>query len=163
MKSFRNNGAVGALLDEYEKALTELYQVILPIHDDELTMIVDADTKDPDCKSIQTILAHVVRSGYAYVIYVRNHLGEKIEFKERKYFDTVQPYIEALKKMFEYNIRLFEDYPNLELETHDPDLKIKTNWGQYYDVEQIFEHAIVHILRHRRQIERFLLKIKNPN
>ena len=37
---------------------------------------------------------------------------------------------------------------------------IKTEWGQEYDFEQLLEHAIVHILRHRRQIERFLIKIK---
>jgi len=32
-------------------------------------------------------------------------------------------------------------------------------WGQRYDEDQILEHAIGHILRHRRQIERFLLRI----
>jgi hypothetical protein len=33
-----------------------------------------------------------------------------------------------------------------------------TAWGQVYDFEQFMEHAIVHVLRHRRQIERFLIK-----
>ena len=28
-------------------------------------------------------------------------------------------------------------------------------WGVLYNLEQLLEHAIVHILRHRRQIERF--------
>ena len=32
-------------------------------------------------------------------------------------------------------------------------------WRQQYDVEQLFEHAIVHVLRHRRQIERFIQKM----
>ena len=39
--------------------------------------------------------------------------------------------------------------------------KIITSWGQSYDFEQLFEHAIVHILRHRRQIERFLIKMNS--
>ena len=33
--------------------------------------------------------------------------------------------------------------------------KMKVSWGQEYDLEQLLEHAIVHILRHRRQVERF--------
>ena len=35
-------------------------------------------------------------------------------------------------------------------------LQIRSGWGPLYDFEQLFEHAIVHVLRHRRQIERFL-------
>ena len=30
--------------------------------------------------------------------------------------------------------------------------------GQSYDAEQLLEHAIVHILRHRRQIEKFKIQ-----
>lgn len=37
---------------------------------------------------------------------------------------------------------------------------IHTGWGVTYDLEQLLEHAIVHILRHRRQIERFMLQEK---
>jgi hypothetical protein len=35
-------------------------------------------------------------------------------------------------------------------------LEIQAPWGPVYDLEQMLEHAIVHVLRHRRQIERFL-------
>jgi hypothetical protein len=35
-------------------------------------------------------------------------------------------------------------------------VSMKVRWGPTYDLEQLLEHAIVHILRHRRQIERFL-------
>ena len=34
------------------------------------------------------------------------------------------------------------------------EIKIDTKWGMTYNLEQLLEHAIVHILRHRRQIER---------
>ena len=57
--------------------------------------------------------------------------------------------------MFNYNLLLFEDYPNLELCENDYTKKILVRWGQTYDVEQLLEHAIVHILRHRLQIELF--------
>ena len=35
--------------------------------------------------------------------------------------------------------------------------------GQVYNIEQIAEHAIVHILRHRRQIEKFKLALRLKN
>ena len=34
-------------------------------------------------------------------------------------------------------------------------VKMIVRWGPQYDLEQLLEHAIVHILRHRRQIEKF--------
>ena len=33
---------------------------------------------------------------------------------------------------------------------------INSRWGVVYNVEGLLEHAIVHILRHRRQIEKFI-------
>lgn len=44
------------------------------------------------------------------------------------------------------------------MEEFDQAKKINTKWGQQYDVEQMLEHAIVHILRHRRQIKNALIK-----
>jgi uncharacterized damage-inducible protein DinB len=158
-KSYRDNGAVGALLDEYERALNELQALIATISSDQLVHLADPHTDDPDCRSIQTILTHVVRAGYGYAIAIRKHQGEQLAYMERKTHPTIAAYQEALQRMFAYNEQLFTDYPNLQLEENDPHKKIKVSWGQLYDVEQLMEHAIVHILRHRRQIERFLLRM----
>jgi uncharacterized protein YlzI (FlbEa/FlbD family) len=57
--------------------------------------------------------------------------------------------------MYEYSLNFFQNHPTLEMEQIDNDQTIKVNWGQCYDVEQLMEHAIVHVLRHRRQIEKF--------
>lgn len=159
MKIYRTNGAVGALLDEYEKALHELLDVISTISQHQLTTIVDAATDDPDCRSIQTILTHVVRSGYGYAIVIRKWLGEDLEYRQSQLLDSAEAYKNALSEMFQYNVKLFDDYPNIVLEEMDNSKKINVRWGQQYDVEQLMEHAIVHVLRHRRQIERFLLKL----
>jgi uncharacterized damage-inducible protein DinB len=160
MKRFRNNGAIGALLDEYEKAVQELKEVIDSFSTEELKQIVDKTTEDPDCVSIQSILNHVIRAGYNYVVAIRNNLGEQIKYRSTETFGTINHYQSELTKMFEYNVELFSDYPNIKLEEYDNDKKINVRWGQQYDVEQLFEHAIVHVLRHRRQIERFYIKIK---
>ncbi|WP_053970364.1 DinB family protein [Mangrovimonas sp. ST2L15] len=161
MKSYRDQGAIGAILDEYKKALTELENVISNLSDTDLTVIVDYATPDPDCKSIQTILTHVIRSGYCYVIEIRKSLGENIDFIERKKLNSVEAYKKALRDMFRYNEQFFKDYPNIQIEELHSEKKILVNWGQLYDIEQLFEHAIVHILRHRRQIERFKLQLKS--
>ena len=69
---YRTNGAIGALLDEYERAIKDLKSVLSTVTDTELITIVDTQTDDEDCRSIQTIMAHVVRSGYGYAITVRS-------------------------------------------------------------------------------------------
>jgi uncharacterized damage-inducible protein DinB len=153
---YRNNGAVGALLDEYERAIKDLKKVLKKVSPEQLVRIVDSTTDNEDCRSIQTILAHLVRSGYGYAIYVRRYKGENIDFRQTQLRDSIEEYVHALDAMFQYNVQLFEDYPNSDLEEFDNAKKVPVRWGQMYDVEQLFEHAIVHILRHRRQIERFL-------
>jgi DNA-directed RNA polymerase subunit L len=35
-------------------------------------------------------------------------------------------------------------------------LSFTVSWGATYDPESMLEHAIVHLLRHRRQVERWL-------
>ena len=160
MKKYRDNGAIGALLDEYEKAVTELRDLLESITDTELMIVVDPTTKDPDCQSIQTILTHVVRAGYTYAIYVRKAQGESLDFRERLPLNSIKEYQKELQIMFQYNEYLFIEYPNLPLETFEQKDKMLTAWNQHYDIEQLFEHAIVHILRHRRQIERFLIILR---
>ena len=161
MPQYRNQGAVGALLDEYEKAIADLKKVIVPLSFTQLTTIVDSETEDKDCRSIQTILSHVVRSGYGYAIYVRKWKGEDVAFRENILLDSTDLYIKELDEMFAFNEQLFKDYPDLKIEEFEESKKIHVRWKQTYDVEQLFEHAIVHVLRHRRQIERFLLKLKS--
>jgi len=159
--NFRNNGAIGALLDEYEKTIIDLQKVITTVSNNELVTIVDEITEDPDCKSIQTVLIHVISSGYNYVVVIRNYLGESIKYKEGILLNSIEEYATELEKMFQYNVQLFEDYPNIEIENYNNEKKIVVRWGQRYDVEQLLEHAIVHVLRHRRQIEKFLLILRS--
>jgi len=156
---YRDNGAIGALLDEYERSISELISVIKEISNQQLSTIIDHETKDEDCRSIQTILTHIVGAGYAYAHYIRTHQGENIARYNRTHLDTARQYIDALHKMFLDTENLFQTHPTIALEESNQDKKMHVSWGQYYDVEQLMEHAIVHILRHRRQIERFILKL----
>ena len=160
MNKFRSNGAVGALLDEYDKAIDELILVIKNISDVQLALIMDNETKDSDCISIGSILNHVNCAGRNYLLEIRKSCGEHVLFNSNNTRVRTHDYIMDLEELKWMNNQLFEDYPNLILETNETHQKMKVRWGQTYDVEQLFEHAIVHILRHRRQIERFLLLIE---
>jgi len=147
---------ITALLGEYKKALDELIRVIKPLDDIRLAVVVDHETTDPDCKSIQTVLTHVVRSGYGYTVYIENFLGHNKTRPERVTLSSADQYIDQLNAVFEYCLNFFRNNPNLAIEEMDNSKKINVDWGQQYDIEQLMEHAIVHILRHRRQIEHFI-------
>lgn len=159
IKTYRDNGAYGALLDEYERCVNEMKNLIKHISQNELTAIVDHRTTDTDCRSIQTVLTHVVQSGYNYAITIRKHNGEQLEYRDTITLANTSDYFKALSDMMEYTVQMMNDYPDMELEESDNSKKLTTRWGQMYNVEQLLEHAIVHILRHRRQIERFLLRL----
>ena len=155
-KQFRTNGAAGALMDVYENVLRELQFVISDITNDELKHIADPLTKDVNCRSVQTVLAHVIKAGHNYVIAIRNNLGEDNKFHEIVLLDSIPKYNNGIEELIRFTEKLFNDFPGLQLEVFNNEDKIVSRWGQQYDAEQLLEHAIVHVMRHQRQIERFL-------
>lgn len=161
MNSARNQNAVTALLAEYEKTIIILQDLIEDISDTDLAFVVDPNTANTDCKSIQTILAHVVSSGYSYNIYIQKWKGKNIERPVKTNRATVSEYKNDLDKVIQFTYDTFSNITDNELEECDNTKKINTSWEQIYDIEQLMEHAIVHILRHRRQIEKFKTALKS--
>lgn len=159
-RTYRDNGAAGALLDEYQRAIDELKSILSTVSNQELLTQVDFNTEDQDCISIQSILAHVVKAGRNYVVIIRKGFGEELADPVIEPLDSIDAYQLAIDAMFKYNELLFEDYPQMQVKGQMDVSKMVVSWGQEYDIEQLVEHAIVHILRHRRQIERFLLKLR---
>lgn len=154
-------GAVGALLDEYERAILDLSQTISDLTEHELTTVVDTTTQDSCCKSVQSILAHVVNSGYAYAIDIRQLSGEQIEYPDDIFRTSVSDYQKDFSDFFLFTVDTFKNITDQQLEQSDNEKKIQTPWGQVYDIEQITEHSIVHVLRHRRQIEKFKIQLRD--
>jgi uncharacterized damage-inducible protein DinB len=152
-KSYRS-GAIGALMDEYERAASELSSLIERIPEDEFVRVVDAQTKDDDCRSVQTIMSHVVRAGYGYADYIREQFAIASTRPENKLLSR-QESLEQLDAALLYTVQTLEGRWEMSGEEIS-DTVIKSRWGAVYDVEGLLEHAIVHILRHRRQIEKFI-------
>jgi uncharacterized damage-inducible protein DinB len=160
MNTNKNKNAVNVLLSEYRKVIVELQNVIQNIPPEKLVLTILPETDNEDCKSIQTILAHVVNSGYAYCVYIRNLKDATIERPKKEIRKSAEEYKEDLNNVLLYTYETFETIYDNDLENSNESEKIKTSWGQIYDIEQIVEHAIVHISRHRRQIEHFKTELE---
>ena len=152
-RTFRK-GAIGALTDEYEKALNELKDLLLQIPDAEFQKVYNEKTK-VDFQSVRNIVLHMINSGYGYANYIRKRFGNHYVVPKIRIEKTEQG-ISELEKMFEYTVENFEDKWHL---TYGELMNtiIKTSWTTY-DLEAIIEHAIVHVLRHRLQIEKMIIK-----
>ena len=132
-----------------------MQHVIHEISQEDLTFTVDHVTTNPDCKSIQTVLSHVVSSGYSYCVYILNFKNKNSIRPEKANRSSIADYINDLDNVLKFTQETFATIEDDALEEWDASNKMMTSWGQLYDIEQLMEHAIVHILRHRRQIEKF--------
>ena len=148
------NKMLVALLAEYKKAAEELKSVLINIPQEEFIEIKDSNTIDSDCHSIQTIISHVIGSGYTYANYINAQIHvDWYEYNNR--IGSPKEGIKELDKMLDFTNTTFLNisaFSNKEIAKW----VIKSRWNVTYDFEQLMEHAIVHILRHRRQIEQFL-------
>lgn len=144
-------GNIGALMDEYERASVDLRNFILSFTEEEFEIILDNSTSDEDCRSIKSIMNHVIEAGYRYLNQIKKFL---IQEQIKPFINNTS--ISTTIKDFDLMILLTSETVknNLYL-TYDEVLATRTDtrWG-LYDIEMMFEHAIVHILRHRRQIEK---------
>lgn len=154
MTKVLRKGGVGAMMDEYERASADLTQVLQRISDHDFELVRDRETKDEGCRSIQTIMHHVVNAGYGYATYIRKALGAEAERPKAAPAKRLET-LDQMKKMLAYTDATLEGRWEMTDEEISA-VKIPSPWGAMYDLEQLLEHAIVHVLRHRRQIERFL-------
>ena len=147
-------GAVGALMDEYERAGADLTTVLESISDEEYERVRDTKTNDPNCVSIQTIMTHVIRAGYNYAAYMREAWGIQPVVRWDEKVSRADAIVQ-FRAMLAYMVETLRTKWDLTDEESNA-MQMTVRWGPIFNFEQLFEHAIVHVLRHRRQIERFL-------
>jgi len=153
MKTNYRKGGIGAVMDEYERAASELENLIGNISDSDFIKIVDTETKDDDCRSVQTIVSHVTNSGFGYANYIRDWFEIPKSSPDRKLL-TRDEFNSRFNDMLAYTSETLEgkwEYNDEEIQK----VKMIVRWGPQYDLEQLLEHAVLHIMRHRRQIEKF--------
>ncbi|MBS1515735.1 MAG: DinB family protein [Bacteroidetes bacterium] len=157
MQQVFREGIIGALLDLYENALSDLKQTINNVSDENLEKIVDSETQNPSCKSIQTILSHVLRCGYIYPTLILKHKypGEEFVTPKVTHLNSAGEYCKAIDDMFAFNETCFKRVAEEDMWDYSKN-RMEVAWGQSFDFDQIMEHAIMHIYRHRRQIRKFM-------
>jgi uncharacterized damage-inducible protein DinB len=152
MNQIYRRGAIGALMDEYERAAGELRRLVETFDEEAFGRILDSRTSDEDCRSVQTIMSHVVGSGYGYAVYIRGALAMPMERPPKRLLSH-REVLGEFDAMLKYTIETLDGRWEMPDEAIQG-TAIQSRWGVTYDLEQLLEHAIVHILRHRRQIER---------
>lgn len=153
-KSYRAGG-VGAMMDELERATNELVTIVQQLNRTEFERIRDPQTQDENCRSIQTIVSHVISSGHSYANSIREVFLMPIEaFKKRAL--VLDEVAARANEMLQFTALTLEGHWTMD-DSEIQSVVIQSRWGTRYDLEQMLEHAIVHVLRHRRQIERWLM------
>jgi uncharacterized damage-inducible protein DinB len=154
MRTTYRKGPIGALMDEYERAAWELKHLIERISEEDAVRIVDAQTSDEACRSVQTIMSHVVNAGFGYADYIRAVFAIPSTRPEKKLLSW-QESLERIEPMLAYTVETLEG----KWEMTDDEIAaavINSGWGVRYDIEQLLEHAVMHVWRHRRQIDKFI-------
>lgn len=146
-------GPLGALIDEYERAAGELARLVVGLSDEEYELVRDPENEFP---SIRTILAHVVAAGHGHAGLVRKAWGMERGSWSREGFSREEagPRLQA---MLDYTTGTLEGKWTMT-EDEMAAVQMRSGWGVVYDLEQLLEHTLVHVLRHRRQIERYLAR-----
>jgi len=157
-------GIFGALLDEHDKAFAEFIDLVQSVSEAAYEEIVDPDTDDPNCRSIKTICRHVVGSGYGYISLMRQVKSLLADPRYPTDDLTIDPIltsqdlpgeIDRMMRYMEETLGAYSEYAEEPWTVY-----ITTQSGNRIDFETLLEHSVVHILRHRRQVEKFILQIR---
>ncbi len=145
-----------ALAEENETARRDLY-ALLPRFPASTLATGNVETED----NVRGILCHVTFSMYSYSCWmrrVRGHLDPTVEqddkraFLERvRSFTRSEEFEEASRWASAHYYETLAEVKKDELEQ-----EYKSNWGETISIENMMEHALVHLMRHRRQLQIFL-------
>ena len=109
---------------------------------------------DPDYESPERLVAHVQGSARSYLLWIFEVLERPIQGLEL--IRDAAVIVPRLDAFMEETLAAWEqNLAELENEQLGPALH-KSRWGDPYMIDQMLEHAIVHPMRHRIQLERIL-------
>jgi len=149
------SGPFGALLDEYARAAEDFCRVVEGF--DPARFAAARASSDTNTVSPHAICAHVCAAAHRYAHYIRKARG--VTFVERYELDPsairsprdVRGSLAAAIFFTEETLEPLLDATQAEIQQ----LSFVVRWGPRYDPEMIMEHAVCHLLRHRRQLERW--------
>ena len=149
------SGPFGALMDEYARAAEHFCQVAEGFDLARFDAVRPSD--NPNTVSPRAVCLHVIGAAHRYAHYIRKARG--LDFVERYEADPAQLHGPAdVRRLLTEGILLTEKTVEPLRSATDQEiqaLSFTVRWGPRYDPEMILEHAVCHLLRHRRQLERW--------
>ena len=148
------DGFVGAVLDEYARAAEDFCAAVEafdPQRFEEAKEGPDEHTRTP-----LAVCRHVGRAAMHYASDLAKALGNRkpwpFDPNDRLHAPAdVRPVLEAALQYTEIEMEPLRTYDDPAIEK----LTFTMSWGTLYNPEILLEHAICHLLRHRRQLERW--------
>ena len=134
MRESYREGAVGALMDEYERAAWELRRLVEPMAEADVVRVVDPRTQDEDCRSVQSVMSHVVNAAYGYADLLRKFFSIP-STRPPKALLSHKESLEQLDAVLVYTDKTLEGRWKMTDEEISG-AAIDTGWGVRYDVEQ---------------------------
>jgi uncharacterized damage-inducible protein DinB len=143
-------GQIGALLDEYARAAEEFCRVVEGF--DERTSEEGPPGDDAGAVSVLAICRHVCRAarGYADDLGEASGRGAARTGAEVNRPADVRSILSGELRFTEEIVQPLRGLSEEEVEK----MEFRVSWGALYNPESLLEHAICHLLRHRRQLER---------
>jgi uncharacterized damage-inducible protein DinB len=152
-------GAMGALMDEYARAAELLCAHVETI--DQATFEAERESADPWTASPRAICSHVRRAALGYANDIRKARGLPHEVRGPSlpdggvFVDDPAALRPALVEALQYTEGALEGLYDAS-EEEVAKITFEVPWGPTFDPDMLLEHAIVHLLRHRRQLERWV-------
>jgi hypothetical protein len=142
-------------MDEYARAAEDFCRVVEGF--DAARFVTEHASNTPTTISPHAICVHVCGAAHRYAYYIRKARG--VDFVERYELDPSRlrsP--QDVRGLLAEGIALTEETVEPLLGATEEEiqaLSFTVRWGSRYDPEMILEHAVCHLLRHRRQLERW--------
>jgi hypothetical protein len=143
------------MMDEYARAADEFCRVAESFTSDRF--VEERSSNDPDCTSVRAICMHACGAAWGYANYLRH--AQEIEMQSPAIPPTESIRISSDVRGALAEAILFTEQSVAPLRDLDEDvvdaMEWRVRWGPLYNPESMLEHGIVHLLRHRRQLERW--------
>jgi uncharacterized damage-inducible protein DinB len=145
--------AVEALLDEHQRAMAHLLAFIQPWDEETLDRTVLGDAT----RTYRQVLQHVATAAYfGYFVWTQRMLEwdvlpPPVPARERiTDFHRLSALREILAQTTPYGRQALARLTDEQLDKP----QFMSNWNEPYTIDQMLEHAVVHVWRHLRQLER---------
>jgi hypothetical protein len=112
------------------------------------------ETDDPSYQSADHLGGHVLRAARSYLTWIGECVKRPVTTLDRD-ADSVsiahkgRAFVDEVLEAWRRQLAVLED-SELTPATY------KSRWGEDYNIEQMLEHAVVHPMRHRIQLERLM-------